>query len=553
VFPINKKLLLVVITFLLIFATSGCLSPRVSQSDVKLAVNLRVDGEIKKVLVTSGSKVQQALETAGLTLGKFDEVEPPVYTLVSDGLDIQVKRVREELEIKQTVLPYKQLTINNESMPENASPVLLVEGKPGKAEITYRRVFEDNVEIRYSEFKTVILEAPIDQVTMYGKQSPFVPLTITGKLVYISNGNAYLMQNSTSNRILLVTGTDREGHILNDLDGRVLKLSKDSSWLLYTRKSTKSADVEINTLWALNIDNPKAKPIDLKTSNVVHFADWDPTTNTALRVLYSTVEPRAAPPGWQANNDLYQMIVGTNGNLGVREKIIEANTGGLYGWWGTDYSWSPPRSPTGNSLLAYSRPDGMGIVSFKNKALLPLISITPLQTRSDWALIPGIGWGADGQTLYVVTHAPPPGLVNPEESPNFDLSAISLDTDANVRMAQQSGMFAYPSASSLRQVSNQRSYYVAYLQALAPIQSGTSGYRLVIMDRDGSNRRIVFPDQGSPGLDPQTPTWAPSPLFSEQGDYLAVIYQGNMWLIDAATGISHQVTGDGLIQKIIWK
>jgi hypothetical protein len=32
-----------------------------------------------------------------------------------------------------------------------------------------------------------------------------------------------------------------------------------------------------------------------------------------------------------------------------------------------------------------------------------------------------------------------------------------------------------------------------------------------------------------------------------------VIYQGNLWLVDAATGKGHQVTGDGLIQKIDWK
>jgi hypothetical protein len=298
----------------------------------------------------------------------------------------------------------------------------------------------------------------------------------------------------------------------------------------------------------LNIENPQAAAINLKTSNIIHFADWDPTTGPNLRVLYSTVEPRGAAPGWQANNDLYRMMVGTNGNLGVREKIIEANSGGVYGWWGTDYKWSP----TG-SFLAYSRPDGVGIVSFKNKSLLPLLAITPLQTRSDWALTPGLAWGADGRTLYVVTHAPPPGLVNPEESPNFNLGAISLDTDANVRITSQSGMFAYPAASGLRQVGPERSYLVAYLQALIPNQSETSGYSLVLMDRDGSNRRTVFPESGSPGLAPQSPVWAPKALFENEGDFLAIIYRGNLWLIDAATGASYQLTADGLIQKIIWE
>jgi len=153
----------------------------------------------------------------------------------------------------------------------------------------------------------------------------------------------------------------------------------------------------------------------------------------------------------------------------------------------------------------------------------------------------------------VVSHAPPPELVNPEESPNFDLMAISLDSNVTVRLVQGSGMFAYPSVSSPRQVGKERSYELAYLQALSKNQSDTSGYRLVVMDRDGSNHRILFPDAGSPGLEPQTPLWAPAPVSYMEGDFLAVIYQGNLWLVDAATGKSHQVTSDGLMQKLEWK
>jgi hypothetical protein len=534
-----KFLLRLTVLCALLMTLSGCLSPRVSQSNVGLSVSLSADGETKTVSVPAGSKIQQVLESAGLTLASLDKVEPPAYTVVSDGLAIKVTRGREEFETTQSVIAFERQTVRNESLPLGETR-LIQPGANGKQETVYRHYYEDGKLVNTSISRSTMLQAALPEIVMVGVQKPFAPLPIPGKLIYLAGGNAWLMEGSTSNRVPLVTS--------GNLDGRVLKLSRDGNWLLYTRKSSQPADVEINTLWALNFTNPKATALNLKTPNVIHFADWDPTTVSTLRVLYSTVEPRAAPPGWQANNDLYRMMVGTNGNLGVREKIIDANTGGVYGWWGTDFIWSP----TGN-LLAYSRPDGMGIVSFKNKTLLPLLEITPLQTRSDWALIPGLAWGADGRTIYVVTHAPPPGLVNPEESPNFDLSAISLDSDANVRLVQQSGMFAYPSASSLRQMGGERSYFVAYLQALAPAQSGTSGYRLIIMDRDGSNRRTVFPDTGSPGLPPQTPIWAPAPISYEEGDFVAVIYQGNLWLVDAATGTGTQVTGDGLIQKIDWK
>lgn len=524
---------------LLLTFLSGCLSPRVSQSAVNLSVSLTADGKTSTISVPAGSKVQRVLEIATLSLASLDKVEPPAYTLVTDGLAIKVTRGREEFETQQETIAFERQTVRNESLPLGETR-LIQPGQNGKREIVYRRYYEDGQLVNTSVSRSTILEPALPEIVILGTQAPFAPLAIPGKLIYLAGGNAWLMEGSTSNRLPLVS--------TGDLDGRVLKLSRDGNWLLFTRKSTRPADEEINTLWALNLANPKATPMNLKTPNVIHFADWDPTTVGNLRVLYSTVEPRAAPPGWQANNDLYRMVVAPNGNLGIREKIIDANTGGVYGWWGTDYAWSP----TG-TLLAYARPDGMGIVSFKNKQLLPLLDITPLQTRSDWALIPGLAWGADGRTLYVVTHAPPPGLVRSEESPNFDLSALSLDTDANVRLVQQSGMFAYPAASSLRQDGPEHAYRVAYLQALTPTQSETSGYRLVLMDRDGSNRQPVFPEPGSPGLSPQTPVWAPAPLSAEEGDFVAVIYQGNLWLIDAATGKASQVTGDGLIQKIDWK
>jgi hypothetical protein len=539
VFKSRFSFLLSIIILLLMVTLSGCISSRVPQSDVNLSVTLIADGQTRTLNVPSGSNIQQVLDSAGLTLGKLDKVEPQVYTTVTNGLSMKVTRGREVFETQKSTIPFERQTVRNESMPLGETR-LLQPGTNGTQEIVYRYYYEDDVLVSTSISRSTVLEPTLPEIVMVGVQTPFAPLPIPGKLVYLSGGNAWLMQASTSKRTPLVTS--------GDLDGRILKLSNDGKWLLYTRKSSGASDLEINTLWALNIDNPKAAPIDLKTSNIIHFADWDPTTVNTLRVLYSTVEPRSASPGWQANNDLYRMVVGTNGNLGVREKIVDANTGGVYGWWGTNYIWSQ----SGN-FLAYSRPDGVGIVSFKNKNLLPLISITPLQTHSDWALIPGVAWGADGRTLFVVTHAPPPGLVNPEESPNFDITALSLDSDANVPIVQQSGMFAYPAASSPRQVGSERSYYVAYLQSLTPTQSGNSGYKLVLMDRDGSNRRSAFPDPGSPGLAPQTPVWAPAPLSYEEGDFLAVLYQGNIWLIDAATGKGHQVTGDGLIQKIEWK
>ena len=176
---------------------------------------------------------------------------------------------------------------------------------------------------------------------------------------------------------------------------------------------------------------------DLQASNVVHFAAWIPGTNS---VAYSTVEPRSTAPGWQANNDLYRVSITGGGP----RKLLDANSGGVYGWWGMSFAYSP------DGRLAYARPDGIGLVDQDGGYLKPLLDITPLNTHSDWAWIPPITWGADGKNLYFVTHAPAPAPITSEESPFFDLSATSFSNDATVSIVDSTGMFSYPSASHIR-------------------------------------------------------------------------------------------------------
>jgi hypothetical protein len=64
--------------------------------------------------------------------------------------------------------------------------------------------------------------------------------------------------------------------------------------------------------------------------------------------------------------------------------------------------------------------------------------------------------------------------------------------------------------------------------------------------------RSLFPAEGQTGLQPQTPVWAPQSLDTDS-DYIAAVYEGNLWIIDASSGQSQQVTGDGLTSKIDWK
>jgi hypothetical protein len=129
-----------------------------------------------------------------------------------------------------------------------------------------------------------------------------------------------MMEGTTGSRKALIN--------TGDLDGRVLALSDDGSWLLYTRQSTNPE--AINELWAANLSIEPVESLDLKVANVVHFAGWVPGSNN--RVVYSTVEPRLAAPGWQANNDLKYLTIYER--RAASECGVHCQPGGSYGWWG---------------------------------------------------------------------------------------------------------------------------------------------------------------------------------------------------------------------------
>ncbi len=512
---------------------SGCGAPQVRQEG--LLVDIYVDGASQQVALPAGSTVQAALDAAGIRLGQLDRVEPPAYTVLSQDTRIVITRVREEYETQQVLIPFDHQELRNESMPTGETR-LIQAGVNGLKEITIRRVYEDGVEVRSTVVSEVVLQEPTAEIVMVGMQSPFAPLPIPGRLAYLAAGNAWVMEGTTAARRPIVT--------TGDLDGRIFTLSPDGEYLLFTRRSTRPPSEEINTLWVVSLTSQTPTPINLRVSNIVHSAEWVP--GQRYQIAYSTVEPSATAPGWQANNDLYLMTFYPSGQRGNATRILDANYGGVYGWWGTIYRFSPD-----GRRIAYTRPDGIGQVDARDGVLLPILDITPLNTHSDWAWVPGLAWGSDSQTLFVVTHAPPTGLVSPEESPFFDLNAVSLVNGANIRIAEQTGMFAYPAASPLRQSETERSYRLAFLEAIFPDQSETSRYRLVVMDRDGSDRQTLFPAEGLPGVEPQTPVWAPQE--SENGDFIAIIYQGNLWLVDTRSGQAQQITGDGLINRIDWK
>jgi resuscitation-promoting factor RpfB len=551
--PIHSAWLIIFLVFALLL--SGCTTAGAVLNT--LQITIQVDQSQIEVEVPAGTTVQGALQQAQVTLGSLDRIDPPTYSILANNEVIEVTRVQEVFSVLENSIPFERRTINNETLPANTW-LMVQKGVNGTEQITYRKIIENNQEVSNKIFKIDVLVEPMPEIVMVGVQKPFTPVTIPGKLAYISSGNAWLMENSTGNRRPIIT--------TGDLDGRVFSLSPKGDWLLFTRSEKKNGESsseqaeevgDINSLWAINLSVDNAKPVSLGVKNVIHFAAWVP--GKGLTISFSTVEPRATAPGWQANNELQMLTLASSGTVLKRETVVEANAGGVYGWWGTNFSWSPD-----GKLLAYARPDGVGLVDFDNQNMVPLVDILPFQTGADWAWVPGIAWGGSQYVLYMVTHAPLAGLEPVEISPVFHLSALPItilstppetpDTIITfgplIDIINEVGMFAYPVASPAG--GEQSSFSVAYLQSREPRQSENRRYRLALIDRDGSNRRQIFPAEDRQGIDPQRVVWSPAGLANGH-QWMAVNYQGNLSLIDAETGAEQPVTGDGLVSIFDWK
>ncbi len=520
---------------MLIFILTACAAPQAQTQTLKITV--LADGQQHEVQLAPGSSVQQALDAVGITLGDLDRLEPPAFTVLREPTQVRVVRVREEFDIVQQTIPFEQQTIRSEALPEGETR-LLQAGENGLQEVTIRHLYEDGQEISRQEVSINVLREPKPEIVMLGSQVVSERRQIPGTLLYLDAGNVWQIEADTANRTPILT--------LGDLDGRVFSLSPDGKWLLFTRQA--QDDENINTLWAAKLTEEPPLLIDLQVSNVVHFADWVP--NSTLRVVYSTVEPRSAAPGWQANNDLQMRSFSSSGWLSRPTVVLDANAGGIYGWWGATFLWSPD-----GMQMAFSRPDGVGLVDFEAGAMRHLLEMPPLQTFGDWAWVPGIDWSPQGDVLYTGDHrAPAGGAATAETSPLFGLTALPLPEGLSIPLLNQTGMFVEPVTSPLQpRPEDEGAFQVAWLQALTPQQSDTSRYRLMVMDRDGSNRQALFPAPDAAGLEPQRVLWSPEPLPESGNLAIAVLYQGNLWLVDAVTGQALQVTGDGLVTALIWR
>jgi len=525
---------------LICFLLASC---QQEQTTLSIRVFLVADGRERTFAYNQPVTVDEFLRDpiVGVELNELDRVEPSPFTQITDGLRVTVVRVREETDCVQSEVPYRQRTIPNEALASGEQQVSQA-GKNGLLETCFRIIYSDGIESERIQTNVTEIRSPEDEIIWVGPSGEIEPVSLTGTIAYINNRNVWVMRGSSTNKRNLTT--------TGDIDDRydVFSLSPDGQQLLFGRSTPEAGN--LNTLWLIPDTTISTEPFPLIPGNVIS-ASWFPGTENTI--LYSTAEVRNIAPQVQANNDLWKMRIDplTGQSLGI-DSIIEASNGGLYGWWGTRYKPSPD-----GQYIAWVQSTQIGLVDQEKGELgLPLISYPLFRTVVDWSWRATLGWSPESNFLVTTIHGEPVGLETAENSPDFDLAMTEINSGTTTELVNASGIWASPTFSPFVEQVNDSSNpvgYVAWLQARDPYNSINGEYDLVLADRDGSNQRIIFPPDGQPGIIAGRSIYLNSEFtWSPDGRHIALIYEGNLWIVNIETKASHQLTLDGGVTNVVW-
>ena len=494
-------------------------------------VTLIADGETR-TLTTEAPTVRELLAEAGITLDEDDRVKPVEPTFIRPGMSVRVIRVETRVKTEEQEIPYERRTVRDVSIPVGETRILEA-GVTGVEELTYRITLEDGTQINRQLVNRTTVREPHDEVVLIGAQPELDPVPITGTVAYVANRNAWVIQTTSPNRRRLTYS--------GDLDGRVFSLSPDGTHLLYTRVTTSTGQGRpLNTLWMIDTTTVDAEPVRLDAESIL-WADWAPDCQTPpsgwnCDIAYTTGTWAEGDPGWKAENDLWVARPRTSdGRLIGQRLIVEPGAGGTYGWWGTTYAWAPDAVS-----LAYARPTEVGTVLVGNGRRLILAEFPPYRTYQPWAWAPTVSWSPEGDFIVTTLHGPSPTGEAAEESPVFDVWTLRATGTISAELVNETGMWAAP-------VYAPAGGLIVYGHARSPYASQTSSYELHLMDRDGSDRRLLFPPQEEMGLSYPSLAWAPG------GERLAVIYQENLYLLDLADDVPHPLTTEGGVSAVEWR
>lgn len=507
--------------FLLLLLTSCTTTLPETAQRSPVTAELIADGETRN-LMTEATTVRELLAEAQVALGEADEVTPPLFTPLTEGMRVTVVRVREELVAIPQTIPFARRTVRNESMAADEPPLIVQAGQSGLQEVTVRIVYRDGLESERWETAVTVIDPAQDEIVMVGMGAGRGNLAFAGNLAYMSDGAAVILRGNTAFPEQLNVG--------GPLDGRVFELSPGGSHLLYSRVPVEAASFN-NSLWLLSTERG-AQPEPLGVSNVL-WAGWNPAVPEQLDIAFTTAISTTTPPGWEANNDLWRGTIDPDDAAAFAPEQLVESYPATFGWWGGNYAWAP-----NGRFIGYSFANEVGVLDLA--AEIPVRRVLhrfpEYNTLADWVWVPTLTWSPDGRFLAF----PSAARANGSEQPRFDGWVYDVVTGINGRFVEQAGMWGHLHWAP-RSGEDLANSHIAFLRTSNPLDSLRSSYTLWLMDRDGSNGRQVYPPPGENSFFPQDPhfmSWGPT------GRDIAFIFNDALYLFNLDSKEANRVTQD---------
>jgi len=139
------------------------------------AVDISVDGRLVKTR-TREETVNDVLAQEGIALMNKDYTEPRGDAPISDGMDIRVVRMKEEIEIEQEAIPFETAWLPDEGL-EIDHQYLEQAGEDGLIKRRFRAIYENGQEMEQTMEDEWVDHEPTTKVIAYGTKIVLRELT----------------------------------------------------------------------------------------------------------------------------------------------------------------------------------------------------------------------------------------------------------------------------------------------------------------------------------------------------------------------------------------
>lgn len=172
----------------------------------KFNVTIDADGQTRAAVVPEGS-VEDALQSAGVTVGKEDIVSPARNTAVSEGIKISVARVTYKEVTTAQDIAYTNSNVNDSTLYKGMKKIQTA-GKNGSQSVVTRQKLIDGALTSSEIVSTTVVVKPVNQVTLVGtkkKPSAYASISADGTLTD-QDGNTVRYSKSITGRCTAYTG-----------------------------------------------------------------------------------------------------------------------------------------------------------------------------------------------------------------------------------------------------------------------------------------------------------------------------------------------------------